>query len=117
MHRWFIAIFALHFLVSVSAFSLGSTAPSAPAVVVLGALPAAASAAESPSGRTATALPQEGAPHTLLDELPDLPDSLPRSLATARPAFSPASERPWTAALPPSRVPETPLRPPRGPHA
>ena len=110
MHRWFIAIFALHFLVSVSAFSLGSAAPSATTAAALSA-PLTADTAEF-SG-AATALPEQGSPHTLLDELPDLPDSLARSAPSHRPTFSPASEWPWKAELPPARLPDTLLRPPR----
>lgn len=116
MHRWFIAIFALHFIMSVNAFSLEPVEPSAPALVALAPPPATESTAGPTGGKAATALPEPGAPHTLLDELPDLPDSLARTVATARPALVPASARAWLAELPPVRVPDTPLRPPRGVH-
>ena len=114
MHRWFIAIFALHFFVSVSAFSLGSTAPSATPAAALSA-PLAAPLATDPAelSGAATALPEPGSLHTLLDELPDLPDSLARLAPSHRPTISPASERPWKAHLPPARTPDTLLRPPR----
>lgn len=117
MHRWFIAIFALHFVVSVSAFSLGSAAPSAPSAAALSAHLANDTATPAGANKTATALPEQGSPHTLLDELPDLPDSLARTAPAHRPVFNPASERPWKAELPPARVPEAPLRPPRNAQA
>ena len=117
MHRWFIAIFALHFVVSVSAFSLCSAAPSAPSAAALSAHLANDTATPAGANKTATALPEQGSPHTLLDELPDLPDSLARTAPAHRPVFSPAGERPWKAELPPARVPEAPLRPPRNAQA
>ncbi|MDP2017357.1 hypothetical protein [Hydrogenophaga sp.] len=85
MVRCFIAIFALHFFLSVSAFAFGDAA----VTQVVQAHAAAASQA-APAGPQATAQQDPGkaessVSHALVDEVPDLPDSLPRIATAQRP--------------------------------
>ncbi len=85
MVRCFIALFALHFFLSVSAFAFGDVVGNPLAQ----AHPAALSQA-SPAGTQAQALQDLGttespANHALVDQLPDLPDSLPRPTTVLRP--------------------------------
>lgn len=113
MRRCLIAIFALHFFLSVSAFAFGDMprAPGAPAHA------ATASQAATPAERSA-ALQEPGQDessvnHALVDELPDLPDSLPRPTAVQRPPVDAARIIGYRqrAVLPPSL--DGLLRPPQ----
>jgi len=111
MYRRLIALFALHFFLSVSAFAFGT--------VHQGPVTPPHNAA------TSQAVPAEAAPqhgevvaesamnHALVDEVPDLPDSLPRNLLAQR---SPADSgrnigHRQLAAMPPSL--DGLLRPPQ----
>jgi hypothetical protein len=85
MSRSFIAIFALHFFLSVSAFAFGDVVP-APVVKAHAAL-----AMQAPqAGADTDAMSDLGKiestlSHALADEVPDLPDSLPRALQAQKP--------------------------------
>lgn len=81
MRRCLIAIFALHFFLSVSAFAFGD----GPSKVATGVAAAAQSTAEQTSEAPGLGLADASANHALVDELPDLPDSLPRSRVVQKP--------------------------------
>jgi hypothetical protein len=81
MRRCLIAIFALHFFLSVSAFALGDWAYE----VAPGGSPVALSQAVQAPEAPASGATDASASHALVDELPDLPDSLPRSRAVQKP--------------------------------
>lgn len=80
MRRWLVAVFALHFLVSVGAFAFGShahpaaaQAPAAQALLAEAASPASVSGqADAGLGKSANA----AADHGLIDDQPDLPECL-----------------------------------------
>jgi len=84
MRRCLIAIFALHFFLSVSAFAFGDLQGSPVEKAHIGAALVVSTGADAASGID-TDLAESSASHALVDELPDLPDSLPRSLAAQRP--------------------------------
>ncbi|WP_300649551.1 hypothetical protein [Hydrogenophaga sp.] len=112
MRRCLIAIFALHFFLSVSAFALGG-AHSAAALQapVLSALQSAPGDAESaPQGK---ALGEAAVNHALVDQVPDLPDSLPKTVLVQRPPVDGGSSIGYRqrAAVPPSL--DGLLRPPQ----
>lgn len=106
MHRWLIAIFALHFFLSVSAFSLGDAVSPAP-VVVAGTMVEPGSTASAD-----TASPMRSA-HGLMDEIPDLPDTLPRSVAVHRQPVEPGRTIAYLEVRRPVVSPDTLLRPPQ----
>lgn len=81
MRRCFIAIFALHFLLSVSAFAFGDRAQDAVSGVSAATLLPVAQASDAPASGAVDASTH----HALVDELPDLPDSLPRTRAVQKP--------------------------------
>jgi hypothetical protein len=82
MSRRLIALFALHFFLSVSAFAFGTAhhglATPPQAVAVSQSAPAEAPAQQS------TAFAEATVNHALVDEVPDLPDSLPRNVLAQR---------------------------------
>ena len=85
MSRCFIAIFALHFFLSVSAFAFGEVA-----VVKATQGHTAAVSQAAPAGLQNTVPHDKGQAessmiHALVDEVPDLPDSLPKTLAVQKP--------------------------------
>ncbi|PZO17941.1 MAG: hypothetical protein DCF26_08820 [Burkholderiales bacterium] len=113
MSRCFIAIFALHFFLSVSAFAFGEVA-----VVQVAQTHTAAVSQAAPAGLQTTALQDTGKAessmsHALVDEVPDLPDSLPRTLAVQKPPVDgvPLIGYRQRAVLPPSL--DGLLRPPQ----
>ncbi|MDM7941639.1 MAG: hypothetical protein QUV35_03325 [Hydrogenophaga sp.] len=113
MRRCLIAIFALHFFLSVSAFAFGSLhgapAGQARAGAVLHAEAAVVVSVVSEDQVGA----DTAAPHALVDELPELPDSLPRIASAQRPPVEtgPTIGYRQRAALPPSL--DGLLRPPQ----
>lgn len=109
MRRCLIAIFALHFFLSVSAFAFGDWAHER----VVGSADAVSSAMLQATEAPAPGAADASASHALVDELPDLPDSLPRTRAVQKP---PVDGGPFVgyrqhAAPPPSL--EGLLRPPQ----
>jgi hypothetical protein len=106
MHRWLIAIFALHFFLGVSAFSLGAAVLPAPAMVAATALQ------EAPAPTDDAAAPLVS-PHGLMDELPDLPDTLPRTVAVHRQPVEPGRAIAYLEVRRPAVSPDLPLRPPQ----
>lgn len=85
MRRCFIAIFALHFFLSVSAFAFGDLqgaqlVQAHAAGVAQTEMTTAQTGANQDPGTSASS-----ASHALVDEVPDLPDSLPRIFAAQRP--------------------------------
>ncbi|MDR7150900.1 hypothetical protein J2W49_002863 [Hydrogenophaga palleronii] len=113
MHRWLIAFFALHFVLNVSAFSLGEAAPQATAQATWIAASSSALAPEFCSGAHASTSAPLPFTHGLMDDLPDLPDTLPRLVSVLRQPVEPGRAIQYLAAhrAPPSL--DTPLRPPR----
>ncbi len=97
MRRWFIAIFALHFFLSLGTLTLGELADVAPAQ------PDALAWSDDPAPAGKSSLDFGGAQHGLTDELPDLPDSLPRAPLASKPPLEggPAiGYRPWPEVAP-----------------
>jgi hypothetical protein len=84
MRRCLIAIFALHFFLSVSVFAFGDVQGSPLAQAHIGATAVVSTGADAPSGID-TGKAGSSAGHALVDELPDLPDSLPRGRVAQRP--------------------------------
>jgi hypothetical protein len=84
MRRCFIAIFALHFFLSVSVFAFGDLEGSPLVQAHIGAAAGVSTGPDATSGID-KGKAESPASHALVDELPDLPDSLPRSLAAQRP--------------------------------
>lgn len=113
MRRCLIAIFALHFVLSVSAFAFGSMhgaqVEQAGAAAVLPAEAAMAASVLLADQGGADASVQ----HALVDELPELPDSLPRIASAQRAPVDagPAIAYRQRAAFPPSL--DGLLRPPQ----
>lgn len=84
MFRCFIAIFALHFFLSVSAFAFGDVAVGQNAQ---GHTAAVSQAEPVGSPGTVSQDPvkaESSLSHALVDEVPELPDSLPRILAAQK---------------------------------
>jgi len=111
MSRRFIALFALHFFLSVSAFAF-ETVTHGPATTSHTAATSQAAPAEA-AAQHGEAAAESAVNHALVDEVPDLPDSLPRNLLAQR---SPADSgrnigHRQLAALPPSL--DGLLRPPQ----
>lgn len=113
MSRWFIAVFALHFLASVLLSTLGmaqprSMEPGGPAWQQASLLPACAP--QSPAVDTVSLL--DDFDHALMDEQQDLPDILHETLSLARctqpgctQVAGPAADRLWRALAPPDKPP------------
>lgn len=78
MHRFFIAIFSLHFFFSVCAFSFGYVGGTA-------FDQAHASSVQQVDAPEGVGGDEASANHALNDDLPDLPDSLPRAVFTPQP--------------------------------
>ena len=117
MHRWLIAIFALHFVLNVSAFSLGEASMRTTDQSTWNAASASAPAAETCRVSRAATSDQTPSTHGLLDELPDLPDTLTRSVSVLRQPVEPGHNIRYLAvhhALPSL---DALLRPPRTPGA
>ena len=117
MRRCLIAIFALHFFLSVSAFAFGgaqsASATQAHAVSVLQSAPAGL----EDTAQQGKALAESAVNHALVDQVPDLPDSLPRIVMAQRPPVDvgPTIGYRQRAVLPPSL--DGLLRPPQqAPH-
>ena len=113
MYARLIAIFALHFFLSVSAFAFGG-AYTAQATQ----MPAVSASQASPTGFEAAAqqgkaLAEAAVNHALVDLAPDLPDSLPRTVLAQRPPVDggPTIGYRQRAVLPPSL--DGLLRPPQ----
>jgi hypothetical protein len=115
MHRWLIALFALHFILNVSAFSLGETALRTTAQAVWTTASPDAPAVESCDGAPAVALDHMPCAHGLLDDLPDLPDTLPRSASVLRQPVEPGRAIRYLAVHHALPALDTPLRPPKAP--
>ena len=112
MRRCLIAIFALHFFLSVSVFAFGDLQGSPPAQAHTGASAVVSAGADATSGID-TGKAGSSASHALVDELPDLPDSLPRAFVAQRPPLDGGLSIGYQqrAALPPSL--DGLLRPPQ----
>jgi hypothetical protein len=85
MSRCFIAIFALHFFLSVSAFAFGEVAVVQVAQGHTAAVSQPAAAGLQAAGLHDTGKAESSMGHALVDETPDLPDSLPKTLAVQKP--------------------------------
>ncbi|MDO9436764.1 hypothetical protein [Hydrogenophaga sp.] len=114
--RWLVAVFALHFLLSVGAFAFGKVAPHAVLPVAAQSLPAdvatlAAADTSAPEGALSAAQLTD---HALSDTQPDLPECLDVFIATS------SRSAPLRAPSPPLAKDLTPpvldglQRPPRG---
>lgn len=116
MHRWLIAIFALHFVLNVSAFSLGEVPRATEQARWIAASSSAPAAESCGDARTSTSASLQFT-HGLMDDLPDLPDTLPRLVSVLRQPVEPGRAIQYLAVhrVPPSL--DTPLRPPRTPGA
>lgn len=115
MRRCLIAIFALHFFLSVSVFAFGDLYGSPPALAHIGAA-AVVSAGPDATPGIDTGKAGSSASHALVDDLPDLPDlpdSLPRVFVAQRPPLDGGLSIGYRqrAALPPSL--DGLLRPPQ----
>lgn len=87
MYRRLIALFALHFFLSVSAFAFG-TVHQGPVTPTHNAATSEAVPADA-AAQQGEAVAEPAVNHALVDEVPDLPDSLPRNfLAQRSPADS-----------------------------
>jgi len=113
MHRWLVAIFALHFFLNVSAFSWAH----APSQAMQSATwtEAAEPASVSLEGHSAPGgLPsQSSGNHGLMDELPDLPDTMTRQGLVLKQPVEPGCTVARVALRKALRSPDTPLRPPQ----
>jgi hypothetical protein len=117
MHRWLIAIFALHFVLNVSAFSLGEASLRTTDQATRIAASSSAPTTEACGGALAAAADQVPSAHGLLDDLPDLPDTLPRSASILRQPVEPGRAIRYLVvhhALPSL---DAPMRPPKAPGA
>ena len=115
MRRWLVAVFALHFLLSVGAFAFGKLPGHIPAQVVAHSLVAEAAAADQPvqDGTLKAAHPQD---HGLTDTQPDLPECLDVLIAaSSRGEHLRTPPPPLAQDLTPP-VLDGPQRPPRGTH-
>jgi hypothetical protein len=115
MHRWPLAIFALHFVLSVSAFAFGETAGSllpriATAQVSASVHTPSDTISDSTVSVTSSALSDQ---HGLMDDLPDLPDTLTRIALPARQVIGPTHAIGYLAACLVPCSPDALLRPPR----
>lgn len=112
MRRSLIAIFALHFFLSVSAFAFGDMQGAQFAQAHAAALSAASAAPDAQPGLD-KGKADSSTRHALVDEVPDLPDSLPRVAAAQRPPRDggPTIGYRQRAVLPPAL--DGLLRPPR----
>lgn len=109
MRRWLIAVFALHFFLSVGAFAFGHGHPAAPSQLsAVQGLVEAATPADSPK----QASPAQD--HGLTDTQPDLPECLDVLMAAATRGESLRTPPPPSAKdLTPPTL-DGPQRPPRG---
>ena len=117
MHRWLIAIFALHFVLNVSAFSLGDASLRTTDQASWIAASASVPAAETCRVSQAAASDQSPSTHGLLDELPDLPDTLARSVPVLRQPVEPGHTIHYVGVHHALLLLDAPLRPPRSPGA
>jgi len=111
MRRWLIAVFALHFFLSVGAFAFGQI-PGAPAPQ--GLVAEAVSAAQTAPDDTLK--PAAGADHGLTDTQADLPECLDATIAAASRGEHLRTPSPPLAQDLTPPVLDGPQRPPRGPH-
>jgi hypothetical protein len=113
MHRWLIAIFALHFVLNVSAFSLGGAAPRDTELATANAAssppPAVKSYGEAHAAKPAP-LPFA---HGLMDELPDLPDTLSLLVPAFKQPVEPGRATRFRVVRRGPPMLDTPLRPPQ----
>ncbi|MFN7122644.1 MAG: hypothetical protein ACK4NM_11485 [Hydrogenophaga sp.] len=84
MPRRLIALFALHFFLSVSAFAFGGAHPGLATPAHTAAVSQTAPTGIEDAAQHGTALVESAVNHALVDELPDLPDSLPRTVLAQR---------------------------------
>ncbi|MDO8889810.1 MAG: hypothetical protein U1E02_04650 [Hydrogenophaga sp.] len=112
MRRCLIAIFALHFFLSVSVFAFGDLHGSPSSLAHIGPT-AVVSAGPDATPGIDTGKAGSSASHALVDDLPDLPDSLPRVFVAQRPPLDGGLSIGYRqrAALPPSL--DGLLRPPQ----
>lgn len=116
MHRWLIAIFALHFLLNVSAFSLGESSHRTTILALNNATTVPTPAADCSDVRTETPA-QVPLKHGLMDELPDLPDTLSLSVSVLKQPVEPGRAIRFMSAHGAPPLLDTPLRPPQAPRA
>lgn len=117
MSRWFIAVFALHFLSSVLLSTLGMAQPRSMEPGSLAWQQASQPAACAPQPQAVdTASLLDDFDHALMDEQQDLPDILHESLGLARCAqpgctqvASPVADRLSRALAPPDKPPSATL--------
>lgn len=113
MRRWLVAVFALHFLLSVGAFAFGQLPAAAPSPTQAHSLVAEAGATAQPAhdGAVKAAHPQD---HGLTDTQPDLPECLDVLIAaSSRGEHLRTPSPPLAQDLTPPAL-DGPQRPPRG---
>lgn len=113
MHRWLIAIFALHFVLNVSAFSLGEASLRTLDQATWITASASAPVAETCGGTLAAASDQLPSTHGLLDDLPDLPDTLALSVSVLKQPVEPGHATRYLAVHHALPALDAPLRPPK----
>ncbi|QHE88423.1 hypothetical protein [Hydrogenophaga sp. BPS33] len=115
MHRWLVAVFALHFFLSASAFAFGmaphTTPPSAHSAVATASVDSSASAAPESAG-LADLFAEHGL--GLSDTQPDLPECLDVPILTSSQGAPLRTPSPPLARELTPPVLDGPQRPPRG---
>lgn len=115
MRRWLVAVFALHFLLSVGAFAFGNFPAEAPQQAqVQGLMEEVATAAQPASDGTLKASPPQD--HGLTDTQPDLPECLDVPIAASTRGEHLRTPSPPLAQDLTPPVLDGPQRPPRGQH-
>ena len=112
MRRWLVAVFALHFLLSVGAFAFGQLPGMAPSHTQAHSLVADA-AAPAQDGTLKATLSQD---HGLTDTQPDLPECLDVLIAASSRGEQLRTPSPPLAQDLTPPVLDGPQRPPRGSH-